>query len=130
MDIPAGDPLTLFRDAEAPWEEADANTFTGRARIKRLGGADGKPGIRLYRVAFEPGARTHWHVHTGPQLLVVTEGRCAVQRWGGPIETADAGDIVHIAPGEKHWHGAGASAPAAHVAVNVDAQTTWMEPVD
>jgi quercetin dioxygenase-like cupin family protein len=109
------------------WEQADPKTFTGRARIKRMGGAGSSPGVKLYRVAFEPGARTHWHVHSGPQLLVVVEGPCLVQRWNGPLETARSGDVVHIAPGEKHWHGAGHGGPATHIAVNVDAETTWLE---
>lgn len=129
METPTEDGVRILRDAAKGWEEADPETFTGRARIKRLGGAGAAPGVKLYRVAFEPGARTHWHVHTGPQLLLVTEGRCLVQRWGGPVKPAETGDVVHIAPGEKHWHGAGPDGPATHVAVNVDAETTWMEAV-
>jgi quercetin dioxygenase-like cupin family protein len=42
--------------------------------------------------------------------------------------TAVVGDVVHIPAGQKHWHGAGAGEPATHVAVNVDAETSWMEP--
>jgi quercetin dioxygenase-like cupin family protein len=110
------------------WEQADPGTFTGTARILRMGAAGSGPNVRLYRVAFEPGARTHWHVHSGPQLLVVVEGSCLIQRWQGPVERARAGDVVHIAPGEKHWHGAGSDGPVTHVAINVDAETTWMEP--
>src|SRR5690606_1965473 len=135
-DAPAGCPIgaegpltiSLLLDSAAPWEEADPATFTGRARIKRLGGAGDAPTVRFYRVAFGPGARTHWHSHSGPQLLLVTEGPCLVQRWGGPVEVAGPGDVVHIAPGEKHWHGAAAEDPAEHVAVNVAAETHWMEP--
>jgi quercetin dioxygenase-like cupin family protein len=130
MNAFTGGGLALLRDSGAPWEDADPQTFTGRARIKRLGGAGGRPEIRLYRVAFEPGARTHWHAHSGPQLLLVIDGRCLVQRWDGPLEVATAGDVVHISPGEKHWHGAGRAEGATHGAVNVDAATTWMEPVD
>jgi len=127
MATPERDVMVL-KDGDTPWEEADGATFSGAARIKRLGGAGASPEVRLYRVAFEPGARTHWHAHSGPQLLVVVEGRCLVQRWEGPVQVAEAGDVVHIAPGEKHWHGAGADAPATHVAVNVAAETEWMEP--
>jgi quercetin dioxygenase-like cupin family protein len=112
----------------AGWEGADPKTFTGRARVKRMGGAGTSPVVKAYRVAFEPGARTHWHTHSGPQLLVVLEGRCLIQRWGAPVERAEAGDLVHIPPGEKHWHGAGADGPTTHIAINLDAETTWMEP--
>jgi 4-carboxymuconolactone decarboxylase len=119
--------LTLLRVESAKWEPADPKTFTGRARIRRMGGAGSSPTVKLYRVAFDEGARTHWHVHSGAQLLVVLEGRCLVQRSGGPVEAAEVGDVVHIAPGVKHWHGAGRGAPATHVAINVDAETTWLE---
>jgi 4-carboxymuconolactone decarboxylase len=125
--LPGHGELTLLRDGDAAWETADPATFTGRARIKRLGSAGTAPTVRLYRVAFEAGARTHWHTHSGPQLLVVVEGRCFVQRSGGEVEEAHPGDVVHIPPGEKHWHGAGAAGPTTHVAVNVEAETTWME---
>ena len=121
-------PLLLLRDADAAWEGADPETFQGTARVKRLGGAAAGPEIKLFCVAFEPGARTHWHVHSGPQLLVVVEGRCLVQCWDGPVEIARSGDVVHIAPGVKHWHGAGPDEGASHIAVNVAAKTTWMEP--
>jgi quercetin dioxygenase-like cupin family protein len=121
-------PIEVLHDAAAPWEDADPKTFTGRARIKRLGAAGKLSGIRVYRVRFEPGARTHWHLHSGPQLLVVVEGRCLVQRADAPLQVAEAGDVVHIAPGEKHWHGAGPDAPTTHLAINLDAETTWMEP--
>jgi 4-carboxymuconolactone decarboxylase len=125
---PSNPQIEALVDRAAAWEEADRKTFSGRARVKRLGAAGVSPGIRAFRVAFEPGARTHWHTHTGPQLLIVVEGRCVVQRWGDPAVTAEVGDVVHIPAGQKHWHGAGAHAAATHIAVNVDAETTWMEP--
>ena len=118
----------ILRADAAQWEDADSRTFTGRARVKRMGGAGTSPAVKSYRVSFEPGARTHWHTHSGTQLLVVVEGRCLVQRWEAPVQVAQAGDLVHIAPGEKHWHGAGADGPTTHIAINVDAETVWMEP--
>jgi quercetin dioxygenase-like cupin family protein len=121
-------PIELLHADAARWEDADPKTFSGLARIKRMGGAGASPTIKVYRVAFEPGARTHWHVHSGLQLLVVVEGQCLIQRWDSPVELAEAGDVVHVAPGEKHWHGAGKDAPTTHIAINVDAETTWMEP--
>jgi quercetin dioxygenase-like cupin family protein len=127
MSRPGASAVTVLHMHGADWEDADPKTFTGRARIMRMGGAGSDPAVKLYRVAFEPGARTHWHVHSGAQLLVVVEGRCLVQRWDGPVERALPGDVVHIAPGEKHWHGAGPGAPATHLAINLDAETTWLE---
>ena len=31
-----------------------------------------------------------------------------------------------IAPGEKHWHGATPGSRGVHIAVNINAQTTWL----
>jgi quercetin dioxygenase-like cupin family protein len=123
MDAPAN--LAVLSDQTASWEDADQKTFSGRARVKRLGGG---AGIKAFRVAFDPGARTHWHIHTGPQLLIVVEGRCLAQTWGKPVQAAEPGDVIQIPAGQKHWHGAGAEGPTTHIAVNVNAETEWLEP--
>jgi 4-carboxymuconolactone decarboxylase len=34
-----------------------------------------------------------------------------------------------VAPGERHWHGAVPGSEGTHIAVNVNATTTWGEPV-
>jgi quercetin dioxygenase-like cupin family protein len=120
--------MTEILRGSAAAESADPKTFTGRASVTRMGTAGDSPLVKAFRVAFEPGARTHWHTHSGPQLLVVVEGRCLVQRWDAPVQVAEVGDLVHIAPGEKHWHGAGADGPTTHIAINVGAETRWMEP--
>ena len=80
-------------------------------------------------VTFEPGARTAWHTHPLGQTLIVTAGCGLAQRWGGPVEEIRPGDVVWFPPGEKHWHGAAASEGGVHLAVNVNAKTSWMEPV-
>ena len=121
--------MHLYHDNNLDWEPADPAHFTGAARVKRVATEPGDPTVKVYRVAFEPGARTGWHVHTGPQLLYIVEGRCRVQRWGEPAQEAGPGDTVYIAPDEKHWHGAAPDAATVHIAVNVDARTTWMERV-
>jgi len=105
---------------------ADAETFTGRARMTRMPGLSDAPAMQAFRVEFEPAARTHWHVHSGPQLLVVLAGRCRLQREGEPVREIEAGDVACIAAGERHWHGAAAGGPMTHLAVNVEATTTWL----
>jgi quercetin dioxygenase-like cupin family protein len=64
--------------------------------------------------------------------LIVTAGCGRVQRWGGPIEEIRPGDVVIIAPDEKHWHGAAPATAMTHIAIqetldgrNVD----WLEKV-
>ena len=85
--------------------------------------------VNVYRVAFEPGARTHWHTHDGPQWLLVVEGRIRIQTLGEAPQEAVAGDAIVIPPGETHWHGATPSARGVHLAVNVKAATKWMDAV-
>ena len=83
----------------------------------------------MYLVEFEPGARTNWHRHSGPQLLLVKEGRGLVQKWGEPVREISAGDAVGIEPNEKHWHGAAPGTRMTHFAVNLNLTTDWLEPV-
>ncbi len=121
--------MKIFRAAHIPSEGGDPKTFTGEvARATVASDTAGTP-VNVYRVEFGPGARTHWHQHDGPQWLFVIEGRIRVQKDGEPATEVTAGDAVVIAPGERHWHGATPTERGVHLAVNVNARTTWMEPV-
>jgi quercetin dioxygenase-like cupin family protein len=130
--------MQIFRDAATPFHAADAASFAGPAQTKRLASAASalssvadEPGrdVHLYRVHFDAGGRTNWHTHSGQQWLFIIGGRVRVQCWGGAAEDVLAGDAVLFAPGEKHWHGATPGADGAHLAVNINATTTWLEPV-
>ena len=62
----------------------------------------------------------------------MTAGVGRVQQWGGPIEEIHSGDVVLIAPGEKHWHGATPTTAMTHIAIQeqLDGKTAdWMEKV-
>jgi quercetin dioxygenase-like cupin family protein len=55
-----------------------------------------------------------------------------VQRWGVQAEVIRPGDVVSIAPGEKHWHGAAATTAMIHIAAQeqLDGKAVeWMEQV-
>ena len=121
--------MKAFRDAEVEWEPVDADHFTGKGRLKRVSAVNQNPSVKVFRVEFEPEARTNWHSHSGVQLLYMVEGRCRVQKWGEDVKQAVPGDIVNILPGEKHWHGASPGSGMTHIAVNINATTTWMERV-
>ena len=121
--------MKIFRGADAPRLLVDPKSFVGSGHVQKLADApDGTP-VVVYRVEFEPGARTNWHVHSGAQWLLIVEGRIRIQKWGEAPQEVVAGDAVVIAPGEKHWHGAAPAARGVHLAVNVDATTEWLEPV-
>ena len=62
--------------------------------------------MRSSRIRFEAGARTNWHVHEGPQLLLIEEGRGRWQEQGGPVLVLEAGEPVLTQAGVSHWHGA------------------------
>jgi len=121
--------MKIFRAAHIPSESGDPRTFTGDVVRTTLAGDTAGAKVNVYRVEFAPGARTHWHAHDGPQWLFVVEGRIRVQKLGEPATEVVAGDAVVIQPGEKHWHGATPGERGAHLAVNVNASTSWMEAV-
>ena len=110
-----------------------AEYFTGTVRIDPLFDRTDPARAVGASVTFEPGARTAWHTHPLGQTLIVTAGCGRAQRWGGPIEEIRPGDVVLIAPGEKHWHGASPTTGMMHIAIqekldgkNVD----WLEKVN
>jgi quercetin dioxygenase-like cupin family protein len=92
-----------------------------------------KPGAGLFRVLFEPGARTNWHTHPEGQFLFVVTGAGRAGTEDGPVVEIEAGDVVFFAPGEKHWHGAGPDTFMVHMAItpaiSTDGGTDWLEPV-
>ncbi|MEV5377272.1 cupin domain-containing protein [Streptomyces nondiastaticus] len=91
---------------------------TGTVHVTSIAVAEEAPSrLRIDDVRFEPGSRTHWHRHPEGQFLHITEGTGLMQRRGGPVEVVRAGDRVHIAPGEWHWHGAGPTTSMTHLAV-------------
>jgi quercetin dioxygenase-like cupin family protein len=121
--------MKIFRGSDSPFHAVDAASFVGPARTRLVASDEDTVPAHLYHVQFDDGARTNWHTHSGPQWLFVTEGRIRVQRTGEAAQDLEAGDAVVFAPGEKHWHGAVPGSRGAHVAVNINARTDWLEPV-
>jgi quercetin dioxygenase-like cupin family protein len=106
----------------------DRKHFTGekvsqvrKVNEQRLGG------MRAAVVTFPRGTRTVWHFHHGEQLLYVLSGRGWCEAGTGKCEIS-TGDIVYVAPGEKHWHGATAVSDLEHLAITVG-ETEWEEEV-
>ena len=93
--------------------------------------------VKIFNVTFEPGCRNNWHIHEadkgGGQILVCVAGRGLYQEWGKPARELHPGDVVNIAPGVKHWHGAAPDSWFSHLALEVpgeEASNEWLEPVD
>jgi len=111
-------------------EPVDPDHFTGDVLAGIVLGVNQDEGPRVYRVFFPPGGRTVWHLYKGIQLLFVEEGKGLVQKEGEDILEIGPGDAVHIAPGEKHWHGACSEESMSHLAVNLGGSAEWMERVN
>jgi quercetin dioxygenase-like cupin family protein len=124
--------MDIKRSGSQPSVKGSGQFFTGVVRIDPLFEPPAPARTLGATVTFEPGARTAWHTHPLGQTLIVTAGSGRVQREGGPIEEIRAGDIVWIAPGEKHWHGAAPATAMTHVAIAEALDGTpvqWMEHV-
>ncbi len=68
-------------------------------------------------VTFAPGGRTAWHTHPVGQTLYVVSGLGWVQQEGEAARAIRPGDVVVIAAGENHWHGAEAGHTMVHLAL-------------
>jgi quercetin dioxygenase-like cupin family protein len=124
--------VDITRVGSQPSGKGPAEYFTGTVRMDPLFDRSDPARVSGASVTFEPGARTAWHTHPLGQTLIVTAGSGRVQRWGGPIEEIHPGDVVLIAPGEKHWHGATPTTAMTHIAVQekLDGNAVdWMERV-
>jgi quercetin dioxygenase-like cupin family protein len=83
-----------------PTPPGPAGNITGEARFVDV--SDKRPS----RLVFEKAARTHWHVHTDRQLLVIEEGLGLVQERGDSIRELRVGEPFNTKAGVWHWHGA------------------------
>lgn len=117
------------RDAET--RRAPEEWFTGTVWMDAT--SVPQPGAGLFRVLFEPGARTNWHTHPEGQVLYVVTGVGRIQKEGEGTLEIQPGDIVYIAPDEKHWHGAAPDTFMVHIAISpaleTNGATDWLEPV-
>ena len=124
--------MEIKRNGSQPSGKGPAEWFTGAVRMDPLFAAPEPARVTGLDVTFEPGARTAWHTHPLGQTLIVTAGCGRVQREGGKIEEIKPGDVVWIAPGEKHWHGAAPTTAMSHFAIQekLDGRyVDWLEHV-
>lgn len=109
--------MDIFRAGATPSRKGPAEWFTGTVRIDPLFNPAAPDRVQGAQVTFEPGARTAWHTHPLGQTLIVTAGLGRVQREGATVEEIRPGDVVCIAPGERHWHGASPQTAMTHIAI-------------
>lgn len=105
--------------------------FTGEVWLAPLSEKE-ELNLPMANVTFEPGCRNSWHSHKAGQLLIATAGIGYYQEKGQPARRLFPGDIVEIAPGVEHWHGAAPDSWFAHIAMTTNPQenaTVWLSPV-
>lgn len=88
--------------------------------------------VPMANVTFAPGCRNSWHSHTGGQILIATAGIGYYQERGKAARRLFPGDIVEIAPGVEHWHGAAPDSWFAHIAISCNPNINkpmWLQPV-
>ena len=120
--------MDIDRASDRAFGKGDAGRFAGEVWLTVTLRNDGD-GTNVGVVHFSPGARTHWHRHPGGQFLYGVSGRGRVRSKGEVGHVLVSGDVIHVEPGEWHFHGASPDAPMVHVAVNGGGDADWGEPV-
>ena len=120
--------MHVARSKGAKLQPGGPPVFTGEVNSTGLSDQSTATQLFLRYVKFSPGGRTVWHTHPFEQGLVIVEGRGIVAS-EAQENVVEPGDIVIVAPNEKHWHGAGEKTGMAHIAINQAGGTTALEPV-
>lgn len=122
--------MTLLQNAnDITQQQGTPDNFTGTTYIQPIAAAESGPTM-VARVTFEKGSRTVWHTHSGEQVLYFLEGHGRVGITEQGIFDANPGDIVHIPPNTRHWHGTHPDEQnlMRHLAIT-SGNVTWLEPV-
>lgn len=124
---------TIIRNGEQASVRGSEKFFTGNVRIDPLYPANNDMRSSGGSVTFEPGARSHWHIHPVGQVLIVTSGVGRTQEWGKPVQEIRPGDVVICPVGVKHWHGAAPNSSMTHISICEEKEpgkvVEWLEEV-
>ncbi len=107
-----------------PANHGPEDWFTGEVWISPIASRDEPSRLSLGSVHFAPSARTAWHAHAIGQTLYVTDGEGLAQARGEAVISIRPGDVVNIAGGEWHWHGAASDHLMTHLALT-QGETEW-----
>lgn len=116
----------VFASAALAQQQPPAKTQT--ANMTGGGGFVDSSDLRVSRIRFEAGARTHWHIHSGGQVIVAEEGRGLYQERGSGIMAFVPGEAAYLKPNIAHWHGATPDAPVIQ-ATMYGGTLEWVGPV-
>ena len=99
-----------------------AANFTGTVAVQQT------EGMNMSRIRFEAGARTNWHLHTAPQILLIEEGHGRWQEQGDAVKELPMGQPVLTKANVPHWHGAAPDQAAVQFSVYAG-KLEWQKPV-
>jgi quercetin dioxygenase-like cupin family protein len=97
-------------------------TFTGTTAFQPT------EGMNMSRIRFDAGARTYWHTHTAPQILLIEDGRGRWQEQGDVVKDIPQNQPVLTKPNVPHWHGAAPDSHAVQFSVYAGG-LTWLQAV-
>ena len=92
--------MKIMKAGSRPTKKASSDWFTGTVWQDPIVEAPGPARVRVLSVAFEPGARTAWHMHPLGQTLHVVSGVGLVGLRGQQPRLRQTGDTVWIPPSE------------------------------
>jgi quercetin dioxygenase-like cupin family protein len=120
--------MNVVKIAELAKEPQKSPLFTGPVTMQTIVGTELSRRFMIRQVNFASGVRNKFHSHSIEQVLIVTEGKGIVAN-EKEEKTVVPGDVVFIAAGEKHWHGAAEGATFSHIYImSPDQSTTQLEP--
>jgi quercetin dioxygenase-like cupin family protein len=98
--------------------------FSGPVWIQELHESEEAPGLEIYAVFFDAGARTIPHTHSTDQLLYFLEGEGVV---GTEAERRryPPGGMAVIPADTWHWHGATPASPMCHLSIRPGGPSVW-----
>ncbi len=119
--------MKIVRISQLGKEPQQSPLFTGPVTMQTIVGTELSKRFMIRQVNFDRGVRNKFHSHSIEQVLIVTEGKGIVAT-EKEEKTVVPGDVVFIAAGEKHWHGAAKDATFSHIYVMApDQNTTQLE---
>ena len=119
--------MEIARATDGTYDHGDAARFTGQVSLRGTLRAD--DGTNIGVVHFAPGAAPIGTTTPGGQFLYAVTGRGRVRSRGEAGHVLEPGDVIHVEPGEWHFHGGTPDSPLVHVAINGGGDAIWGEPV-
>ena len=113
--------MKVIRVSQVAKEAQPSPLFTGPVTMQTIVGPELSQRFLIKQVNFGRGVRNKFHTHDVEQVLIVTEGKGIVATDREEV-TVVPGDVIFIAAGEKHWHGATKESTFSHIYVMVPGQ--------